>query len=38
LSKEFEAIEKPFLEEFVIRETQRKFQHSKSQISIWKKR
>jgi 5-histidylcysteine sulfoxide synthase/putative 4-mercaptohistidine N1-methyltranferase len=38
LSKEFEPMCEPFLEEFVIRETQRKFQHSKSQISIWKKK
>jgi 5-histidylcysteine sulfoxide synthase/putative 4-mercaptohistidine N1-methyltranferase len=38
LSKDFDLITEPFLEEFVIRETERKFQHSKSQISIWKKK
>ncbi len=38
LENDFEPLCEPFLEEFVIRETERKFQHSKSQISIWKKK
>lgn len=38
LSKDFESLCEPFLEEFVIRETERKFQHSRSQISVWKKK
>lgn len=38
LKDEFEKIEEPFLVEFVIRETDRKFQHSKSQFSVWRKK
>ncbi|MCV6608160.1 MAG: 5-histidylcysteine sulfoxide synthase [Campylobacterales bacterium] len=38
LSKDFEKVKEPFEVEFVIREHQRKFQHSKSFFSVWKKR
>lgn len=38
LSDEFELIEKPFDVEFVIQEHVRKYQHSFSKFSIWKKK
>lgn len=38
LEPEFELIEPPSDLEFVIRETQRKFQHSVSQVSLWRRR
>ncbi len=38
LGKEFELIIEPFDIPFVIRETGRKFQHTMSQVTLWKKR
>lgn len=38
LQEEFEGVAEPFEEEFVIRETERKFQHSKSLFSVWRKK
>ncbi|WP_019557491.1 5-histidylcysteine sulfoxide synthase [Thiomicrorhabdus arctica] len=38
LDAEFELVGTPFDLPFVIRETQRKYQHSLSQVTLWKKR
>lgn len=38
LEAEFELVKEPFDVPFVIRETQRKFQHTLSQVTLWKKR
>lgn len=38
LDAQFELVKPPFDLPFVIRETQRKFQHSVSQVTLWKKR
>lgn len=38
LDREFERVNTPTDLPFVIRETQRKFQHSVSQVTLWKKR
>ena len=38
LDSQFELIKTPFEVPFVIRETQRKFQHSLSEVTIWKKK
>ncbi len=38
LDAEFERVQEPFELPFVIRETQRKFQHSLSEVTLWKKK
>ncbi|WP_373020604.1 5-histidylcysteine sulfoxide synthase [Thiomicrorhabdus sp.] len=38
LDKEFELIREPFDLPFVIRETRRKFQHTLSEVTLWKKK
>lgn len=38
LDAEFELVKEPFDLPFLIRETQRKYQHSLSQVTLWKKR
>lgn len=38
LDAEFDRVQEPFELPFVIRETQRKFQHSLSEVTLWKKK